>query len=581
MKKIFFYTIIFLSVTMNQSCSDKILDTKPLDKFSELDVWTDVNLAQGFVYSTIPEVMINLVRNPSDGWPFVGAGVDDLTDNIAVRDNNIVAKDQLDKFYDDKDHNAWNGFGTIRRCNLIIEKVGASKGISENDKKKLIAQGKLLRALVYFTKARLYGKYIIVDKVLTFNDDLKLQRTATIKETYDFILKDLAEAVIDLPEAVTPGELSKGAAYALRAEVALHGAAYIETGKADYYQIAKEASENLFKINYELDKNYKSLFNDFDYSLTSKEIILAFLKHPDNSNSIYMNTPMQLDVPNCSQEKDKVGVVPALVESIEGWTGRWPSNELVNDYLVIDNDGVAKKWDQTSYYSDFENNGGWVSKAIYFNRDKRFYASVAYDSTMYFKNLITIRKNGNMHWESNINGNWSMTRSGYYFRKGIYEQKKLWYQDRTAYHQIVLRLGRSYLNYAEVMLRLNDIPKAIEYINKTRADHGGLPALSAGLSSVDAWKFYNIERRVDLFNENDRYWTLLRQGKEAGGIVIPELNSGQKCIEISEDGKSFKIIDLPLSKTENERAFSVKRYLFPVPEGERQLNDKLDQNLGW
>lgn len=46
------------------------------------------------------------------------------------------------------------------------------------------------------------------------------------------------------------GMLSRGAAYALIAEVALHGAAYIESGQNEYYATAKKASEDLLPWAY-------------------------------------------------------------------------------------------------------------------------------------------------------------------------------------------------------------------------------------------------------------------------------------------------------------------------------------------
>lgn len=42
-----------------------------------------------------------------------------------------------------------------------------------------------------------------------------------------------------------------------------------------------------------------------------------------------------------------------LVEEMAGWPQRFPSVDLVNDYLVVDEDGKAKEWDQTSYYKKF------------------------------------------------------------------------------------------------------------------------------------------------------------------------------------------------------------------------------------
>lgn len=162
-----------------------------------------------------------------------------------------------------------------------------------------------------------------------------------------------------------------------------------------------------------------------------------------------------------------------------------------------------------------------------------------------------------------------------------YTDKKVWYSDPTYYHYVIMRLGRAYLNYAEVMLRQGNIQTAIEYINKTRTTHGGLPALSTSLSLDEAWKVYKRERRVELVHEGDRYWSLLRWGKADGKTTVEELNKTHHSISISEDGKSFEIIPLPFRTSENERIFTKKRYLFPVPEGERVNNPALDQNEGW
>ena len=259
----------------------------------------------------------------------------------------------------------------------------------------------------------------------------------------------------------------------------------------------------------------------------------------------------------------------------------FPSVNLANAYEIIDQDGTSKKWDETSYYRDYTSKGGSVSNAIYKNRDRRFYASIVYDSCQYFNSIATMREKGNLHWNSNIYGDWGMTKTGYFYRKGLYEKKRIYNSDPTYYHNVILRLGRSYLNYAEVMLRQNNISKAIEYINKTRTTHGGLPALSNSLSITEAWQVYKNERRVELVMENDRYWSLLRWGKADNLETIPELNITHQAISISSNGKTFQFIDLPFKRTDNIRTFTKKRYLFPVPQSERDLNPKLDQNPGW
>lgn len=550
------------------SCSD-ILDKGPKDKYSENEIWTSPELTQAFIYTTLSHATNMLISK--DNW----------TDNAVIQEDGGATsfnKEQIDRYHDA----GWDIYGYIRSCNLIIERVSESTYFSDREKEYFIAQAKAMRGIMYYTRARFFGKLMIVDRLIDKDEDMTFPRTATIKDTYDFILKDLQDAAPALPVTLNnqQGMLTQGAAYALIAEVALHGAAYIESGQEAYYDLAKSASESLFELGvYELDPDYHKMFNDYSYSLNSKEIILAQWKHEDATN--FGGTWMQELVPNTDNGKNIETAWPKLVEEFAAWPKYWPSVDLVNCYQVIDEDGQAKEWDQTSYYSDFVMNGGFVSNAIYRNRDNRFYASIVYDSTAFFKNVVTTRTNGNLHWDSNIYGDWGMTKTGYAFRKCVYETKRVYSDQPTYYHYTLLRLGRSYLNYAEVMLRKGEISTAIEYINKTRTTHGGLPELPLGLSADEAWKEYKRERRIDLLWEGDRYWSLLRWGKADNQDVIDELTITHHAISIAEDGRSFEIIPLPYKVNDNIRVFTKKRYLLPVPQGQRDLNPSLDQNLDW
>lgn len=570
MKNITIKTISLALLIGCTACSD-ILDKGPLDKFSEKDVWESVELAQNFLYPSQNYATGLLIWN--DKW----------TDNDVIQDDggaSNVNKEQIDRYYDA----GWNVYGNIRKCNLMLQKMEENTSFLEQDKKYLIAQAKMQRAMIYFSRARLFGKLMIIDRVIDPEENMEFPRTETIKDTYDFILKDLQEAAVDLPVSVTSseiGSLTQGAAYALMAEVALHGAAYIELGQEEYYNIAKEASEALFALGqYELDADYEKMFNEFDYALGSKEIILAQFRHENNTN--FASTWMQTLVPNVNNDKLKeFAKNPPLSDSFEGWIGMFPSIDLVSDYEVKDIDGTAKDWDQSSFYKNYLQNGGYVSKAIYQNRDNRFYATIVQDSSKFFNSLVTMRDKGNLHWNSKAGGDWGMALTGYVWRKGVYTAKPLLNSDPTFYHYVILRLGRSYLNYAEVMLHQGNISTAIEYINKTRTVHGGMPELPMTLSSDEAWKAYKRERRIDLVHEGDRYWSLLRWGKAEGKDTVEELTKTHQSISISEDGKNFEIIALPYQTAFNERIFTKKRYLFPVPEGERINNPSLDQNEGW
>jgi hypothetical protein len=206
--------IVFItSVLLLGSCQDA-LDTKPLDKFSGDLVWADAVTARSFVNDAYA---INNRLIQDDEW----------SDNMVLNPSQGAASNMVQENITNETGFGWNIFEDIRKCNMIIERVTNSSYL-ESDKNVMLGEAYFLRAVTNFTAARKFGKIMIVDKVLTPQDDLNLSRTATIKETYDFILKDLDQAANLLPSNVSKGRVSKGAAYALKAEACLQGAAYLE-----------------------------------------------------------------------------------------------------------------------------------------------------------------------------------------------------------------------------------------------------------------------------------------------------------------------------------------------------------------
>ncbi|MDD4406184.1 MAG: RagB/SusD family nutrient uptake outer membrane protein [Parabacteroides sp.] len=583
MKNIIYIANILLLFFVMSSCHDD-LNNYPLSDHAEDKVWNSAASAQLFINGTlyVKDHLLDRSNNHSDDWS------DDMVINSQMSTAQNTVRELLTS-----DHSigtyGWNMFPEIRRCNLIIEKVASSTTIEENQKDYLIAQGKLLRAIVYYNMARKFGRLILIDKVLTPDEELMLGRTSTIKETYDFILNDLKDAAANLPVNAEAGGISKGAAYALLAEAALQGAAYLDNAneKNEYYQISKKASEDLLALNkYSLESDYDKLFNDFTTGLTSDEVILGSYFLADNTYT--SGTWKMKFAPNQGSSNklpEAVGKVWPMNDFFEGWFEKSPSQEIVNAYQVIDADGVAKEWDKTTYYENFRQGVDYVHNMMYTNRDARFYSTITYDSCWYMNSLLTMRLGGNMYYKNNMEKDQHMTKSGYIYRKGSYLDNNtiIGAGVKMNYHLTPLRLGRSYMNYAEVLLRLNKTAEAIEIINKTRTVHGQLPPLPTSLSNEDAWKYYKNERRVELVLENDRYWSLLRWGKEEKLSVIPELNTPPKAIEISEDGKSYKFIDVPVVHSANNRSFTARRYFLPIPRSEILTNSALtnDQNEGW
>lgn len=594
--------LLFCTAGVLQGCND-FLDTKPSESYSEELVWSSRSTAEAFILQTYNNVIPKYTDFKTE---------DCLTTNsvYVYQGSPNAVRELVDRGWDF----GFGDFGTVRRCNLIIEKVAASP-IDEKSKTELIAEGKMLRAMTYYYQAKHTGRVIWVDRVLTEEDDFNLGLTSTIKESYDYILKDLDDAIAGLPTESKAGRLNKNAALALKSEVCLTAAAY--TGEKALFQQAIDAVDAI--QGYTLDSNYEGMFNQ-DGAYSSPEIILARYRSKDNNTC--GNTLMQEMIPNQNNDAIKIfGCSPVMKTDFifECWMSHAPSQNLVDNYLVIDRlTNQAVPWNESTQFKNSVNevpvsdvadmaydpkelvNGkGYVSKdgtklneLVYGNRDKRFYATIVYDSCLFYGETITMCQKGNLNRCSRVGnpGTSHMPLTNYMWRKSIYNVSPRPFVDvLTDYHYVVFRLGRVLMNKAEALLCQGKWQEAMNVINKTREVHGGLPA-STATNLAEAWIDYKRERNVELPLEGDYYWSLLRWGKYgqeanhglAPTSVIPELNCPATFSEISKDRQRMFVGQVQF--TNDQREFRTRRYLFPIPQGVINANPALsdaDQNPEW
>ena len=594
--------LLFCTAGVLQGCND-FLDTKPSESYSEELVWSSRSTAEAFILQTYNDVIPKYTDFKTE---------DCLTTNsvYVYQGSPNAVRELVDRGWDF----GFGDFGTVRRCNLIIEKVAASP-IDEKSKTELIAEGKMLRAMTYYYQAKHTGRVIWVDRVLTEEDDFNLKLTSTIKESYDYILKDLDDAIAGLPTESKAGRLNKNAALALKSEVCLTAAAY--TGEKALFQQAIDAVDAI--QGYTLDSNYEGMFNQ-DGAYSSPEIILARYRSKDNNTC--GNTLMQEMIPNQNSDAIKnFGCSPVMKTDFifECWMSHAPSQNLVDNYLVIDRlTNQAVPWNESTQFKNSVNevpvsdvadmaydpkelvNGkGYVSKdgtklneLVYGDRDKRFYATIVYDSCLFYGETITMCQKGNLNRCSRVGnpGTSHMPLTNYMWRKSIYNVSPRPFVDvLTDYHYVVFRLGRVLMNKAEALLCQGKWQEAMNVINKTREVHGGLPA-STATNLAEAWIDYKRERNVELPLEGDYYWSLLRWGKYgqeanhglAPTSVIPELNCPATFSEISKDRQRMFVGQVQF--TNDQREFRTRRYLFPIPQGVINANPALsdaDQNPEW
>lgn len=115
------------------------------------------------------------------------------------------------------------GFKIIRQANMLIEGLPAYSGTLTGTE-NWIAEAKFIRAYVYFTLVKRYGGLPIITVPQTYEvgkeSDLWVTR-ASHADTYDFILKDLDDAIEGMNPTSEAGRANKYVAAALKSRVAL------------------------------------------------------------------------------------------------------------------------------------------------------------------------------------------------------------------------------------------------------------------------------------------------------------------------------------------------------------------------
>lgn len=623
MKKIILTVILGLAAIALSSCVDT-LDTHPTNSFTEEAVWGSYSTASAFVnatYSSVlalwagPGVSVDWESRTSLGCrgSQVGEGIDSYATETGLNRNTDLGADQSAR---------------LRRCNLIIEKAMASDAFDESEKKLLIAEGKFLRAMVFFFQARRMGRFLPI--MQTFKQDdtdvaQELKMTSSIAESYKLIVADFEDAIAGLPERSSAGRANKYAAEVLLSKACLQAYAY--TGDKSYLEKCITAGSDVIYNNV-LSSNYGSIFNEEDPF--NAEILLAVYRLAQN-NTMDAVAEVQMVMPNIDVgsiwQSNSQQFNSSYGTPFNAWGIYWPTQELVDQYLAIDEEsGEAKAWWETSQWkknvddldpstvteagqvdqyvrrtgelrriptpNDFvntnlaypmnqryavlkaENDGRDISELMYSNRDARFYDSIIYDNCPFLGETIGLNLGGNCSKgvRSKEDGGWYTTITNYMWRKGVVENvERMEWSTKIDYHWVVARTGEAYMNVAEACLLLGDLANALQCINATRATHGKLPPSTA--TTIDeAWVDYMRERSVEMCLEiGDMYFSQLRWGKYGGicnagrapGDVIKALDSPIYQVQIARDRSKVLINQVTLLNSA-QRQFTVKRYLFPI-----------------
>ena len=130
----------------------------------------------------------------------------------------------------------WNdGFSLIRQSNTLITSLPdfvSSLGQQKVD--EFIAEAKFIRAYVYFKLVIRYGGMPIIEEPQDINDEAIYVSRSSHADTFDFILKDLDDAIAGLPATSEAGRANSYVAAAIKSRVALHAGTTARYGSAKF-----------------------------------------------------------------------------------------------------------------------------------------------------------------------------------------------------------------------------------------------------------------------------------------------------------------------------------------------------------
>ena len=551
MKNIYKLIITALIALGISSCTS-FLDMSPTDKVSDKVMWENTTNAEyhvNYLYSYIYDVLMGQC---------VAGQTEALTDMLKYGSYNYNslcyipseiaygAATTLTAGYVDSYMGYWGSWYTgISKINKAIVSLRKFGQMSDEDKVRLEAEMKFMRAFLYFDLMKRYKEIIIYDENLdAYAKDKPISSEA---DGWNLIQSDLEYAAANLPErTASKGRLDKGMAWGFMTRAMLY---------AERWDLVKTAATEVEKLGYALEADYEDGYMK-PIGNGNKEAIIQyqfdrgsdvthsydFYYTPGGDFSIYKETGGGYGTP--TQE---------MVESYELATGGFPDWTPWHDVTT-----------ETPPYADLE---------------PRFHASILYNGAPWKNRLIEPYVGGADGWCQ-----WNLERepkgrttTGYYLRKMVDESHDVIAYSGGVQPLIVLRYAEVLLNKAEACHKTGDAAGANAAVKAIR-ERVGLPY--ADKAGDELWAAIRQERKVELAYEGLWYWDLRRW--RVAHKQYPEGLTGYQQhglkIEKNDDGTFTYTY---VSVDDQDRNFPEKMYRFPMPTGELNNNGAVEQYPEW
>lgn len=553
------------------------------------------------------------------------------------------------------DQSSWAScYQGIRKASIFIHNIGMNRDMSKEEILDKKAQARFLRAYYYWLLLRKYGPVpIVAEEGIDYTTDYQnlSQARNSYDECVDFITKEFATAAKDLPLLHTNRDAARptrGAALAARAKVYLFAASPLFNGNTEMADLVDNTGRKLISQTYDeikwakaaaaakdvIDMNVYKLFtapfNAQDQSATQPRTIIPpyDARYSDkayplgwkdidpyqsysqlfNGALAYTANPEIIFSRVTEQSSEGIGqmVLHQMPYSLKGWNTHGMTQKQVDAYYMKDGANVPLSPRVTGFTVNDNDNKPLPAKVSlqYANREPRFYASVAYNGSMWENTSarkVEDRYKQVFYYRGYPDGK-QPSSPAFHIRTGLGIKKYYNPFDSFMEGGFVVPKVEPAIRYAEMLLiyaeALNELSSAhnipnyqatgniavgrsVEEISKYLSQiriRAGVPDFDQSIyaSKENLRKALKRERQIELFAETHRYYDL-RRWKDA---PIEESTPVMGCnMNMTEDQKDLFYV--PTAVPSMPTIFVKKMYLWPISHGELRTNRKLTQNPGW
>jgi hypothetical protein len=533
--------------------------------------------------------------------------------------------------------NYWNGFDGrsmwqgIRDCNIFLEKIGQVRDLDEIVRVRWVKEVTFLKAYYHWYLFRMYGPIPIVDQNLPV--EVSVEQVKVKRQPVDSVVNYIAALLDDaasggeyegLPSRILNqtdelGRITKVTALSIKARLLVTAASPLFNGNTDYRNLQNKDGQVLFNQTYDASKWQRAadacrvavqaaeaagvkLYYQPTGSVVGQDPYTTIELSVRNAVSMRWNSELIWGSSVSSAYNIQLFACPQLdptVFNAELKGQLAPTFKMAE--LFYTNNGVPisedRTWDyanrfkvKTATATDSCIQNGYTTAALHFNREPRFYSDMAFDgSKWYMSNNASAKAPYNIQAKALQSAGKRNTRlysiTGYYTKKLV--NTKLAFTTTNVsierYAWPIMRLADLYLLYAEALNESGNSGAALPYLNQVRA--------RAGLASVEsAWSTFSNrptkyttvsglreiiqqERGIELAFEGSRFWDL-RRWKTAQEKLNAPIYTWNITRETTEDYYQ-RILEF------NQTFVAPRDYLWPLSEGELQINANLVQNTGW